>query len=251
MCSAASDTWWCVHAAAASLSFSRAPDASPEAWADLVGVSPVQALSLSPPPSPGNTPRALDDDEGDEHSAGSAQQQQQGNGPSEQVSGKQPPPAAAAGADSSDSSTPSSADAAKRALLQRSARLRGAVDTARVSNGAAEQQQAAAGGAKAAPLVPPDGSASQGAPDSSASSPPAPPTCAVSFLVLADPRFGQVRELLGGLDFAFPESAKVSWCGARGCVGMRGEGCSTLRGAMRARRPTSCCPQPRHRWEPC
>jgi small ligand-binding sensory domain FIST len=39
----------------------------------------------------------------------------------------------------------------------------------------------------------------------------------VSFLMLLDPRFSQARQLMAGLDFAFPSSSKV-----RGTLGRKG-----------------------------
>jgi small ligand-binding sensory domain FIST len=38
-----------------------------------------------------------------------------------------------------------------------------------------------------------------------------PPDCVdpVSFLVLSDPTFGRVEELMAGLDYAFPEANKI------------------------------------------
>jgi hypothetical protein len=44
------------------------------------------------------------------------------------------------------------------------------------------------------------------------------PSSALSFLVLCDPKFPQVRQLLAGLDFAFPDANKVcvGWVGGWG-----------------------------------
>jgi hypothetical protein len=53
------------------------------------------------------------------------------------------------------------------------------------------------------------------------------PSSAVSMLVLCDPRFQQSKQLLAGLDFAFPDAPKVG--GGQGLTGACASTCASWR----------------------
>jgi len=170
----------CAHPPPLLLSNHPQPDAPPESWADLVGVSPVAPLTQSPTPS--NDASQDDEEEGEDAAAdrdGAAAQQQQ----------EQPEPSSSNGSGQSSSSS-SSNDKDLRELMRRSS--------------SAVAPSAAAGGVNSA-------------------------SSAVSFMFVCDPKFPQVRQMLAGLDFAFPDANKVRgtghYTGRGGCRGpKRGAG---------------------------
>ncbi|WIA13834.1 hypothetical protein OEZ85_007378 [Tetradesmus obliquus] len=121
-------------------------DASPEAWCDLVGMSPVQRLAPSPQPAAAAGAAGADDEQDKQQQQRQQQQQQQED--------------QAGSADSTQS------------------------DTSRAEQQQQEQQEQQQQQQEQQPS-------------------------AVSMLVLCDPRFQQSKQLLAGLDFAFPDAPKV------------------------------------------
>jgi hypothetical protein len=169
-------------------------DASPEAWADLVGVSPVEPLTQSPTPAVASL-----EDEGEEESTD--QQQQEATAADTPTEAKQKP-----------------------VQKQQQQQQEQASDDREQQQQQQQQQQESTTKAKQQPEQQPD--SSSGSSDAalkefssswmsrrqgrmSQAEAAADPSSAVSFLVLSDPKFPQVQQLLAGLDFAFPEANKV------------------------------------------
>lgn len=168
-------------------------DAPPELWADLVGVSPVTPLTQSPPPS-GNNSDEEEEEEGEGEGEGGGggeregqeQEQQQLEVKQQQQSAAEKQPAAGG----------------QEALQQeqQEEEQRPQADSSSSSSKSSSNIQAAPSLPSQQPPQPPPSAAAAAA------------NTAVSFLVLCDPKFPQVRQLLAGLDFAFPDANKVCLC---------------------------------------
>eukprot|EP00775_Hariotina_reticulata_P001179 gene1179-1516_t len=156
-------------------------DASPEAWADLVGMSPLEQLQPSPPPS---AAASADEDEGglkpgDEAAAGTGLEEQAGQGHSAKVEA-----AAATTSTSSEASSSSKAQESSHSSPTSQQDFSATDNTTTTTTTGVR--------------IPSQQQQQQKLPD-----------VAVNFLVLCDPRFQQSKQLLAGLDFAFPNSNKV------------------------------------------
>ena len=141
-------------------------------------MSPVERLTQSPLPSGQST---IQEEEGEEEEEGAEEP-----APKQQQQQQQQPASTSNSSSSSGSSSSSSSVGADGMEFSSSVwQLRG--NKAISSSSSSSSTVAAAAGS---------GDSSQQA-------------SGVSFLVLCDPKFPQVRQLLAGLDFAFPEANKV------------------------------------------